>query len=436
MANRRIVSRVMAGLHRDTDLARLRGFFHTMSGAVMEAAPRQAETPRVVLLSPGALSETAYDQSFLASLLGFPLVESDDLTVRDGQVWIRASGRLARVDAILRRVDADFCDPLELRADSQLGLPGLIEATRRGTLSLVNPIGAGVLENVGLAPFLHAASRALLGEDLTLSSAPTWWCGDADARAYVFANLERLIIRRADAGDGKATRYGWLLSSEHVAQLRATVEAEPWAWVGQEPLPLSTAPVIHTDGLRPGRVVLRTFWVGNDSDRTVMPGGLGRVGDPTSLRISSSSGAVAKDVWVLAGGERRHWEEWEHEQPILVHFREPSAVVPRVADNLFWIGRYAARSESTTRLLRVADDLAEDYAARPGRPALRPCRRCSPRPPRSPGSRQQPIRTLTPIFAACSPTPAIGGPWPTRPIAWCRRRRAYETPCPTTSGMC
>lgn len=369
MANRRIVSQVMAQLHRETDLVRLRGFFHTMRAAIMDAAPGRAESPRAVLLSPGAYSETAYDQSFLASLLGFPLVESDDLAVRDGQVWMRSGGRLARVDAIIRRVDPEFCDPLELRADSQLGLPGLIEATRRGGVSVLNPFGAAVLENAGLAPYLARACRELLSEDLVLPNASAWWCGDAADRSYVLAHLDRLILRRVDAGDGPTAQDGWSLSADNLATLRSAIESEPGAWVAQEPLQLSTAPVVDGDRLTPGRVVLRTFWTAGETGPTVMKGGLGRIGpDPMSRRISSSAGAIAKDVWVLSGGEETRWEVRTDQLPILVGLREAAAVSPRVADNLFWIGRYAARAEATTRLLRVVDDLTEDYGSRAGTP--------------------------------------------------------------------
>ena len=147
MVNRRVTSRVLAGPHRVTRLARLRPFFHTMTTALREAAPAGAEASQVVLLSPGSGSETAYDQSLLATLLGFPLVEADDLAVRDGRVWIRSTARPDRVAVVLRRVDGAWADPLELRGDSHLGLPGLMEAARRGTVALANPIGTEVLEN-------------------------------------------------------------------------------------------------------------------------------------------------------------------------------------------------------------------------------------------------------------------------------------------------
>jgi len=369
MANRRVTSRVLAGLHRETDLARLRGFFHTMSAAVRDAAPASVDLPRVVLLSPGPMSETAYDQSFLASLIGFPLVESDDLALRDGRVWIRAAGRLEPVDVVLRRVDPDYCDPLELRADSQLGLAGLVEATRRGQVTLANPLGAQVLENSGLAPFLPAVARALLGEDLLLESATTWWCGDPDGRAHVVAHLDELVVRPIARGTAVSAQFGWTLGAERRESLRREIEARPWAWVGQQPLPLSTAPVVTPQGLQPGRLVLRAFWAARDGDRDVMPGGLARVNpDVASSLVSSSAGAVAKDVWVLAPDGQPGWGAWSADaQPALL-VRQPMAVAPRVADNLFWIGRYAERAETTARLLRVADDLVEDHSHRPGTP--------------------------------------------------------------------
>ena len=214
MANRRIIARVLPTLHRRTDLARLRGFFDTMRQALQAAAPTGVDVPRVVVLSPGPLSETAYDQALTATLLGFPLVESDDLTARDGQVWLRTTGGLERVDVLLRRVDADWCDNLELRPESRLGVPGLVEAARLGACSVVNPLGAAVLENVALLPYLASVCRAVTGEDLLLRPAQTWWCGDATQRSHVLANLDRLVIKATSRGVGPASRFGWELGAD------------------------------------------------------------------------------------------------------------------------------------------------------------------------------------------------------------------------------
>ncbi|MCW2524238.1 MAG: hypothetical protein JWO63_2573, partial [Frankiales bacterium] len=187
MENRSVLSRALPGLYRGTGVHRIAPFFRTMRQSLQRLAPRRddGQAPRVVLLSPGPDSETAFDQAFLSSLLGLPLTVAADLTVRDGRVWQRSMHRLERVDVILRRVDAGFCDPLELRPDSHLGVPGLLEAARNGAVSIVNPLGAGVLENPGLFAFLERICPVLLGEPLRLDSAQTWWCGEPSSASHV-----------------------------------------------------------------------------------------------------------------------------------------------------------------------------------------------------------------------------------------------------------
>lgn len=376
MENRRVISRVMPGLYRDTRLARLRAFFHVVRAALQEVAPATAEVPRVVLLTPGAASETAFDQSFLATLLGYPLVTGEDLTVREGRVHLRAMGRLEPVDVILRRVDAEFCDPLELRPDSRLGVPGLLEAARLGTVSVVNTIGSGVLENPALLPYLPKLCRALFDEDLLLPSAPTWWCGEAAGRSHALANLDRLILKpiaREPGGTAAASgRFGWELSARGRDELRRRIEAAPWAWAAQEPLAMSTAPVVTGRGLEPRHLVLRSFAVAQGGRYQLMAGGLARVaGQAGSRLVSNMAGALAKDVWVQAPA---HVPALVQSQLAPEPFEPPSVLVaptalpPRVAEDLFWLGRYAERAEDAVRLLRVVDDLAEDHASNPDSP--------------------------------------------------------------------
>lgn len=365
MATRRIMSRVLPGAHREADLARLRGFFHTMSASLMALAPDTGEAPRVVLLSPGSESDTAYDQAFLATLLGLPLVEAEDLVVREGRVLRRTTGREEGVDVILRRVDAEWCDPLDLRGDSRLGITGLVEAVRRGTVRVVNPLGSGVLENPVVAGRLDAVARHLLDEDLLLPTAPTWWCGEDGALARVRAHLDDLVLKPLARTGGVASVVGASLSTAQRAELLARIDAEPWAWAAQERVLPSTAPVVTSQGLRPRELVLRTFAVGRPDAYEVMPGGLARVarvdGQPV---ISNASGALAKDVWVLADGRTR--------EPLPLTRRATrrpvEGLAPRAAEDLFWLGRYAERAEATARLLRVADDLVADHARRPGTP--------------------------------------------------------------------
>lgn len=374
MANRRITSRVLAGLHRTTNLARLRSFFHTMSEALHAAAPGSSDQPRPVLLSPGPSSETAFDQAFTATLLGIPLVEADDLTSREGRIWLRSSDRLDPVDVIVRRVDADWCDQLELRPESRLGLPGLIDAARRQAVSVLNPLGAGVLENPALLPWLGEICRIVLGEELALPSAETWWCGDTVHRSHVLTHLEELAIKPVSRESERTTVLGWQLTRDERAELRARIRTEPWAWAAQDPVEMSTAPVISRGGLEPRRLVLRTFGVAHDDQYHFLPGGLARVAAHADQHlITNMRGALAKDVWVLSPttpdlDEVSDRVRRSHRRLSMARIHTGMGLVPRVSDNLFWVGRYAERAEFTARLLSVTDDLVEDYGNRDGTP--------------------------------------------------------------------
>lgn len=362
MATRRIVAKSLAGLHRDSDLARLRSYFLTVTGSLLAAAPVDTETPRVVIHSPGADSPYSFDQGFLATLLGIPLATADDLVLRGGRVWLRAGDELEPIDVILRRVDDALADPLEYRSDSEVGLPGLVEATRRGTVTVANPVGSAVLENPALAPYLAAACREALGEELRLAAPQTWWAGDPVQAQHLLNRLEHLVIKPV-ARSHEPVRYGWLLSSADREQLADRIRSEPWAWCGQEPLELSTAPVVTGTGLEPRRFVLRTFGVATDDGYQFLPGGLGRVaGSTAEFTVSSGSGALAKDVWIPATAPR---SAAVVARPRLSVARA-SAVTPRVAGTLMTIGRLAERAESTARLIKVTDDLTEDFGSHAG----------------------------------------------------------------------
>lgn len=369
MANRRITARVMAGLHRRSPLVRLRSWFEDITRALQEIAPAGADLPRVVVLSPGAQSETAFEMAFLATLLGIPIVESEDLTTRGGRISIRAGSRIEKVDVLLRRVDADYSDPLDLRPESRLGVTGLVESSRLGNVSVANPLGSAVLENPALQAFLPRLAQELLGEDLLLPNAQTWWCGTDSDRRHVLDNLATLVVKPISRRSGVA-RFGWELSASARADLRARIEARPWEWAAQEPVSISSTPIVTRRGLEPRRVVLRTFGVATEGGYEVLSGGLARVAafDGQHL-IANTTGALTKDVWVLARpGTERPLVSLDTRRARLLPERVPVGLAARVADNLFWVGRYAERAEGTARLLRVADDLAEDHASRPGTP--------------------------------------------------------------------
>lgn len=358
MANRRVVSRALPGLYRDTRIHRIGPFFQAMRMTLQSLAPSRSEVPRIVLLTSGANSETAFDQAFLSSLLGFPLVEGSDLVVRDGQVWQRSIGRLAPVDVILRRVDSWFCDPLELRPDSQLGIPGLIEASRLGNVSVVNGLGTGVLENPALYPFLPRICEVLLGQPLQLPSVQTWWCGDARSREHVLANLASLVIKPVSREITHNSRFGWEQSIAQLDELRRRIEADPTAWVGQEALQPSTVPSVGVYGLEPRPVSLRCFAVSDGASYRVMPGGLSRIASrPSRIVASTAAGSQSKDVWVLSSSPINAAETGPVEH---MHGQVAAAVSPRVAETLFWLGRYTERAEDVSRLVAVTDNRWHD----------------------------------------------------------------------------
>ncbi|WP_300083676.1 circularly permuted type 2 ATP-grasp protein [Propioniciclava sp.] len=373
MANRRIIARAMEPVHRSANLRRLRGWFDILQAALQDAAPTGVEdVPRVVLLTSGPGSETAYDQGLLSILLGHPLAQSDDLVLRDGRLWLRTTGRLEAVDVVLRRVDPDWCDSLDLLPQSRLGVPGLVAAARRGAVSIVNPLRAGLLENPGLVPFLGAASRYLLGEDLALPQPATWWCGDEASRRHVLAHLGQLIVKPIARAWATADRPGWLLSAGEQERLRARIEAQPWAWSAQEPVVPMTAPVVTNLGLEPRNAVLRTFGVALDDDVHFLPGGLGRVAATAdAFVVTNQSGAASKDVWVFEaeGVPRPRVDLDAHVRTrALITDAQLPGLTPRSADNLYWMGRYAERAEFVSRMLIVADNMVEDHAGRPGTP--------------------------------------------------------------------
>ena len=208
LENRIILSRTLPSLYRDSHVHRLALFFRALRATLHGLDPRRTGDPRVVVLTPGPENETFFEHAYLASYLGYDLVQGSDLTARDQRVWLKALDGLRQVDVILRRVDDIYCDPLELRADSLLGLPGLSQAARAGNVAIANPLGSGVLESAALLALLPALGRELLGEDLRLPSAATWWCGGESERSDVIDNLEHLVIKPIVPHQSTAAVFG------------------------------------------------------------------------------------------------------------------------------------------------------------------------------------------------------------------------------------
>ena len=366
MQNRRVVSRVMPEIYQQANLHRLTPFFQAMRLALVDAAPGAVEDPRVVVLSPGTLSETAFDQAFVSSLLGFPLLEGSDLTVRDGRVWMRVLGKLEQVDVILRRVDSLWMDALELRGDSRLGVTGLLECVRQGTVSVLNNLGSGVLENPALMPFLPQLCERLLGQTLRLPSVETWWCGDEAALSHVLSNLDSIVIRPISRGHGRSVR-GAALTGQQRELLADKIKAAPHRFVGQEVLHLSSAPTSEEDRLVRRNVVLRSFAVRSGASYAAMLGGLARVTDDTSdgrgVLVSDPNGQLAKDVWVVgsepvAAPRVVARGPADEEAGFVPALSASIAMVPRVLSDLYWFGRYAERAEDLLRVLLATRTVA------------------------------------------------------------------------------
>jgi len=369
LENRTVMSRLIPSLFRDSHPHRLATFFRLLRSALANQAPDGSEYPRVVVLTPGPLNETYFEHLYLANYLDYTLIEGADLTVRDGRVWLKSVTGMEPVDVILRRVDDLFCDPLELRPDSLLGVAGLLEAVRRGRVAIANPLGSGVLESPGLMAFLPRLAKHFLGQELQLPSVATWWCGQPAERDYVLANLHKLMLRPAHRKSSGHSLFGGLLSREELAMWRERIRAQPQQFVGQEALTPSAAPTLNNGLLEPRPAVLRSFLVASQDNYVVMPGGLTRVGAAADIHIvSSQAGAVSKDTWVLASEPESTETLLSQAPPSLT---QPRETLPGVAaENLFWAARYAERAEAMIRLLRTIH-LRRNETLQSGDPASR-----------------------------------------------------------------
>jgi uncharacterized circularly permuted ATP-grasp superfamily protein/uncharacterized alpha-E superfamily protein len=348
LENRLLLSRTLPDIFRDHHVQRLAPFFSAVRQMLLGLAPRHRDNPRIVLLTPGPANETYFEQAYLARYLGYPLVEGGDLTVRDNRVYLKTLAGLLPVDVILRRQDDSCCDPLELRQDSTLGTAGLVQAVRAGNVVVVNALGSGWLETPAIMPFLPRLCRHLCGAELQLPSVPTWWCGQAEALTYVLDHVAALHVRPAWHNDRNTPSL-----NGHRQRLAATLRARPFAFVAQEPVVFSTVPVWGNEGLQPRHLVWRVYVAATGDGYTVMPGGLTRVSaTPETLDVSMQRGGGSKDTWVLARGALPLPSQLPlGRQPIELR-RSGYDLPSRVADNMFWLGRYVERAEGAVRLLR------------------------------------------------------------------------------------
>ena len=398
LENRSVMARTFPEFLEDASVAKLNPWLESVRAALAGiggfSAHGMREHPEVVVLTPGPANETYFEHAYLAARLGYNLAQGDDLTVRDGRVWLKSVQGLKPVDVILRRVDEEWCDPLELRQDSRLGVAGLVEAVRRGNVAVANPLGSGLLENPALIPFLPELAQALLGEKLLLPSAATWWCGQKLEREHVLANLQKLVLKPIHRGQASETVFGPDLDRKQLAVWRERILARPHLFVGQEPLQPSTTPALHGGRLAPHNASLRAFLVSSGEGFATLPGGLTRCS--SGNKLSAQSGALNKDTWVTpaqlslrpvpAAGQTQTQIQTQIQTQsqgqsaglaqglgqglaafvpmVPINRAESEILTSRAADNLFWTGRYLERAEAVTRLLRaVLDGLWEEETA-------------------------------------------------------------------------
>jgi uncharacterized circularly permuted ATP-grasp superfamily protein/uncharacterized alpha-E superfamily protein len=360
LENRAIISRVLPGLVSELDTRTLSGFFNRLRENLASFAD-DSSPPLVVVLTPGPFNETYFEHAYLARHLGLPLVQGQDLTVRGDTVYMKTLSGLKRVHAILRRLDDDFCDPLELRADSALGVPGLLGVVRAGRVALANALGSGVLESAGWLGFLPGAAEALLGESLLLPSVATWWCGEKPALDYAIAHLDRLVVKPTFPNQKFEARFGRDLDEDEHRDVVARLRQRPYAYVAQERISLSQAPSWRAGAnvrLTPRALTMRVYAIATEDGYQVMPGGLARIAAEGVVDIvSSQRGGGSKDVWVLSDrGETGRTPlintAGAHEL-LPSSYRRHDELPSKLVESLYWLGRYSERCEDKARLLRA-----------------------------------------------------------------------------------
>lgn len=363
LADRRVVAHAFPELYERIAPRPASPWAQALRLALIDAAPEAAEEPVVVVLSPGTHSETAFDQAYLASVLGFPLVESADLVVRDGKLWMRSLGTLKRVDVVLRRVDAAYVDPLDLRKDSRLGVVGLVEVLRRGAVTVVNTLGSGILESPGLQRFLPELANLIVGEAPQLTMPPMYWGGIDVERSHLLSHLASLLIRPVTGGD---PIVGPGLSNGEREDLAARIGATPWQWIGQELPQFSSAPTGHSPaGLSPGSTGLRLFTVAQRGGYAPMVGGLGYLLEQGNAAYRMNT-LAAKDVWIRSPARVTAERTPAPSVDLPAISPSPTRAVssPRVLSDLFWLGRYSERAENMARLLSITRERHHEYRYR------------------------------------------------------------------------
>lgn len=367
LENRIVLSQSLPELFRHRHIQRLAVFFQSMHNTLMARTGR--EDPRIVLLTQGPDRGAYFDVAYQARYLGYILAEDIDLTVRNNRVYLKTVDGLKPVDLILRGVESEHCDPLELDAAAGRGIAGLVRAVAEGSVAVANALGSGLVETKALMGFLPQLCRVLLDEDLAIPSTPTWWCGRDDDARHVLDHLDRLVIERAYErrpllADSTGPAIGGELAAGQAEEIRRKVQHAGHDYVAQALMTLSTTPVWADGAMQPRPMSVRVFLAATEDGYQVMPGGLCRVSDSDDPRAAMlRRGTGAKDTWVLSDEPVSGFSLLRLRSGVLEPRRKSKDIPSHSADNLFWLGRYAERAEDTMRVLRsVLRRLTEEIA--------------------------------------------------------------------------
>jgi uncharacterized circularly permuted ATP-grasp superfamily protein/uncharacterized alpha-E superfamily protein len=364
LENRIALSRMLPDVVRHCRVERLATYFIAVKEQLARLAPQYEGEPRIVLFSQAAGSINYFEDAFLARYLGYTLAEAGDLAVRRNQLFLKTLAGLSPVNVLIRRPNSEHCDPLEVADDQSRGVAGLLQSQRSGHIAIANTPGSGLVESPVFMAFLPALCEALLGESLQMPGVATWWCGQPDALAHVLDRLDELTILPAFRRRGQQVAYNSRLDELERDELAKVIQSDPGAFVAQERIVRSVAPVLTGDQLQPSYIALRTFAVAQEDSYAVMPGGLARVSNELGpLELSLLDGERSKDCWVLADGPVAAVSLLtapDEEMPLR---RGGVDLSSRAAEHFFWLGRHAVRAESLAKLLRsVAQRLASEEA--------------------------------------------------------------------------
>ena len=364
LENRLATSRMLPEVIRECQVQRLAQFFITLQQTLRRLAPKHRENPHVVLLSHGLKGPNFFEDAYLARYLGYTLVEGADLAVRDDHVFLKTLSGLLPVDVIWRRLSDEYCDPLEVRGDAGLGVPGLLQAARLGNVAIANSLGTSLVESPSLLPFLAGIARQWLSRELKLPSVASWWCGQEAARRQVAQQREKLRFRSAFRVARQETIPSENLWEQNPDEISRLIETQAADFVAQETIERSPASVWSPpNSIESRHLALRVFLVAHEGSYLALPGGLVRMARKSAaLDLSILAGEVSKDAWVLSTGPVRHVSLLPTSREPIVLRRSRADVPSRVADNLFWFGRRVEPAQGACRLLRpvVASLIGEE----------------------------------------------------------------------------